>query len=161
MSLVVATYLLYLAITIGLTIWVARVLAANGRRVLARLLGDEALGGALSSLLTVAFYLVTLGIIGLTLRTGGEVRTARAGLELLSSKIGVVLLVLGALHLANLALAARLGRRMRAGHDPEPTDAYGRQAVDDRDVHLPGGHATVDEAAGQPLIRHAAPAGRL
>jgi hypothetical protein len=112
MSPIVATYLLYLAITVGLTLWVGRVLAVNGRRVLTAALGDEVLGGAVAALLLVAFYLVTLGVVGLALRTGADVRTARDALELLAGKIGRVLLILGLIHLGNLALTALYSGRL-------------------------------------------------
>jgi hypothetical protein len=114
MSPIVVTYLLYLAITVGLTLWVGRVLAVNGRRVLTAALGDDVLGGAVAALLLVAFYLVTLGVVGLSLRTGADVRTARDALELLAGKIGRVLLILGLIHLGNLALTALYGGRLPA-----------------------------------------------
>lgn len=42
---------------------------------------------------------------------GGNIDSARQGLQLLSVKIGEVLLVLGALHFANLAVFARFRGR--------------------------------------------------
>jgi hypothetical protein len=47
------------------------------------------------------------------MRTSGDIGSARQSLQLLSVKIGEVLLVLGALHFANLAVFARVRGRTR------------------------------------------------
>lgn len=102
-------HLSYVAIGIGLTIWVARVLRIHGRVFLARgCKGNDELAGALSHLLSVGFYLLHIGFILLALKLGGHVLGGVAAIELVSTKIGLVLLVLAVSHFFHLALYARL-----------------------------------------------------
>ncbi|MDI2128441.1 hypothetical protein [Yinghuangia seranimata] len=112
MDLTVVTYVVYLLISLSVTLWVGRVLAHNGRLFLVDVLhGDTKLAHAVNQLLLVGFYLVNFGFIALHLKLGDRVDTARESFEALSVKVGTVLLVLGALHLANVFVLNRLRRR--------------------------------------------------
>ena len=112
---VVFTYLIYLLISIGLTVIVGRALSRSGREFLLEVFdGNIALAEAVNRLLVVGFYLLNLGFVTLTMQTSGNIDGARQGLQLLSVKIGEVLLVLGALHFANLAIFARVRSRVQA-----------------------------------------------
>ncbi|GAA1540080.1 hypothetical protein [Nocardioides humi] len=113
MSWTITGYVVYLAVTVPLTIWVATTLARNGRVFLADVFGgDEGLADAVNRLLVVGFYLLNLGFVMLYLRSGGA-----HGLEdvfdTLSVKIGVVMLTLGILHFLNVYVFNRLRRRSR------------------------------------------------
>jgi hypothetical protein len=80
----------------------------------------------------VAFYLVNFGFAALWLRTGERVSTLRDVLGMLSTKLGTVLLVVGALHLLNLVIFSRIRRNvllqesLRQATRPTPSDAVGR-----------------------------------
>ncbi|MFC9586125.1 hypothetical protein ACFVJ8_25335 [Streptomyces yangpuensis] len=112
MDLTVVTYVIYLLISIGLTVWVARTLSRNGRVFIGDVLhGNEKLADAVNQLLVVGFYLVNIGFVTLYLRSTEEVDTARALFEALSVKLGVVLLVLGVMHLGNVWALNRMRRR--------------------------------------------------
>jgi hypothetical protein len=114
---VVLTYLIYLLISIGLTVGVGWALARSGRAFLLEVFGgNDGLAQAVNRLLVVGFYLLNLGFVTLTMRTSGSIDGVRQGLQLLSVKIGEVLLVLGALHFANLAVFARIRGRGAAGY---------------------------------------------
>ena len=109
---VVYTYLVYLAISTAVTIWVARTLHKNGRAFLVEAFhGQEALADSINHLLVVGLYLINLGWIVMTLRTHLELHTLRSAIELLSDKIGTVLFVLGLMHFFNLFLFSRFRRR--------------------------------------------------
>lgn len=111
MNTIVITYLTYLGISIALTIWVAQTLHKNGRVFLVDVFhGNEALADSVNHLLVVGFYLVNFGYVTLALKIGYEVETARAGIEALSWKVGLVLLVLGAMHFFNLLVFSRIRR---------------------------------------------------
>ena len=70
-GLTVALYLLYLAISVGVTIWVARVLHKNGRVFLVDAFkGNTQLADSVNSLLVVGFYLINIGYVALALRVG-------------------------------------------------------------------------------------------
>ena len=109
---VLHTYSAYLAVSIAVTVWVARTLHKNGRAFLVDAFhGQEALADSVNHLLVVGFYLINLGWIVMTLRTNQYLDTPRVAVELLSDKIGTVLLVLGLMHFFNLYLFSRLRRR--------------------------------------------------
>lgn len=129
---VVVTYLAYLVISIALTVFVGSALSRSGRVFLRSAFGDQAgPAEAASRLLVVGFYLLNLGFVTLTMRMSGEVASARAAIQVLSVKIGEVLLVLGALYLMNIGFLARLRNRMQAqsaqirpaGDRPDPDAA--------------------------------------
>ncbi|HTL55833.1 MAG TPA: hypothetical protein VL361_09145 [Candidatus Limnocylindrales bacterium] len=111
-TLTVWTYLSYLAISIALTVWVARTLHKNGRVFLVdSFLGNEGLADSINHLLVVGFYLVNIGFVTLALKYGDKATDAQTGLETLSSKVGLVLVVLGVMHFFNLYVFSRLRRR--------------------------------------------------
>ncbi len=118
---IVGTYLLYLLISSGLTVVVGIGLHRSGRAFLLDVFGgNDSLAKAVSRLLVLGFYLLSLGFVTLTMRTGGDITSARAGLQLLSVKVGEVLLVLGVLPLLMLAALTRTRRRAHS-RAPEPT----------------------------------------
>jgi hypothetical protein len=109
---VVHTYIGYLAVSIAVTVWVARTLHQNGRAFLVDAFhGQEGLADSVNHLLVVGFYLINLGWIVMTLRTHQHLDTARSAIELLSDKVGTVLFVLGIMHFFNLFLFSRFRRR--------------------------------------------------
>ncbi|MDN3295945.1 hypothetical protein QWM81_18175 [Streptomyces ficellus] len=112
MDLTVIAYVVYLLISVALTIWVARTLSRNGRIFLADVLhGNEQLAGAVNHLLVVGFYLVNFGFVALYLSQDDAVINARQLFEALSVKLGVVLLVLGVMHLGNVYVLNKIRRR--------------------------------------------------
>ena len=109
---VVHTYLAYLALSIAVTVWVARTLHRSGRAFLVEAFqGQEALADSVNHLLVVGFYLINLGWIVMTLRTRQDIVSVRGAVELMSDKIGTVLFVLGIMHFFNLFLFSRFRRR--------------------------------------------------
>jgi len=115
---IVVTYLAYLCLSIALTVWVAQTLFKNGRVFLVEVFhGNESVADSVNHLLVVGFYLINFGYVTLALKIGYEVESARAGIEALSWKIGLVLLVLGAMHFFNLIVFSRI--RHRTNFHPE------------------------------------------
>ena len=109
MDSIVTTYLVYLALSIPLTIWVARTLFKNGRIFLVDVFqGNEALADSVNHLLVVGFYLINLGYVSLMLKISDPVQNAQQSIEALAGKMGLVLLVLGAMHFFNLYLFSRI-----------------------------------------------------
>jgi hypothetical protein len=120
MTIPISTYLIYLAISIGLTIWVARTLHKNGRVFLVDVFhGNEALADSVNHLLVVGFYLINFGYVSMALKLGYAVEDAQQGIEALSVKVGAVLIVLGAMHFFNLFIFSRM-RRRKATHGNQP-----------------------------------------
>ncbi len=110
--IVTACYFSYLAISIALTVWVARTLHRNGRVFLVDAFhGNEALADSVNQLLVVGFYLINVGYITLALKTTDPLVNVRQVIELESVKIGVVLLILGAMHFFNILVFAKMRSR--------------------------------------------------
>jgi hypothetical protein len=106
------TYLAYLVASIAMTVWVARTLHKNGRIFLVdSFLGNEPLADSVNHLLVVGFYLVNIGFISLALRYGDPAHDVKSAMEYLSTKVGVVLLALGAMHFFNLAVFTEMRKR--------------------------------------------------
>jgi hypothetical protein len=121
MTIGISTYLVYLAISIALTIWVARTLHKNGRVFLVDVFhGNESLADSVNHLLVVGFYLINFGYVSLALKLGYDVTSAQAGIEALSWKVGTVLIVLGSMHFFNLFIFARMRRRSHARPNNTP-----------------------------------------
>jgi len=119
MTIGLSTYLIYLALSIALTIWVGRTLHKNGRVFLVDVFhGNDALADSVNHLLVVGFYLINFGYVSLALKLGYTIETAEQSVEALSVKIGMVLLVLGGMHLFNLFVFSRMRRRATAHHQP-------------------------------------------
>jgi hypothetical protein len=108
-------YALYLTITIAITIWVARTLSKNGEVFLTQCFGHDAeLAASTNHLLVVGFYLVNIGFITLTLSLGTEPQTMTDAIRFLSSKVGLAVIVLGAMHFFNMSMIAQFGRKVNS-----------------------------------------------
>ncbi|WP_433616053.1 hypothetical protein ACQP2P_13545 [Dactylosporangium sp. CA-139114] len=106
-----ATYVLYLAVSIVLTVWVARTLLKNGQVFLDDAFADERLADSVNHLLVVGFYLLNLGYVAVALKISGPITDESAAMEALAMKLGTVLLVLGGVHFCNLFVLSRFRRR--------------------------------------------------
>ena len=117
----VYAYGFYLATSLGFTIWVARTLFRNGRIFLVDTFsGNEAIADAVNHLLVVGFYLLNIGFINLTLHYGDKPRTLAEGVEFVSTKLGLILMVLGVLHFFNLYVFSRMRKRAMLRQEPPP-----------------------------------------
>lgn len=114
MDWTVLEYVVYLAIAVPLTIWVATTLSRHGRVFLEDVFADTpGLAGAVNRLLVVGFYLLNLGFVSLYLRLGVSVLDLRGLFEELSVKIGVVTIALGLVHFSNVYVFNAIRRRHR------------------------------------------------
>lgn len=127
MNTTIITYTLYLAIALPLTVWVAKNLYTNARVFLVECFrGDADLADSVNRLLVVGFYLVNFGFVTLYLKLAQEVEDARGIFEALSTKLGVVLLVLGGMHFFNLLVFTRMRKRGTWEQVPPPLPANGQ-----------------------------------
>ena len=114
MDWVTASYLTYLAVTVPLTVWVASTLSTNGQVFLEDVFTDNAaLAEAINKLLVVGFYLLNVGFVLLYLRTGETAYDLASLVEVVSVKIGVVMIVLGLIHFTNVYVFNSIRRRVR------------------------------------------------
>ena len=121
MNTLVWTYLAYLLISIALTVWVARTLHKNGRIFLVDSFhGNEPLADSVNHLLVVGFYLINIGYVALALKYGAHAENMKEALETLSTKVGLVLVVLGIMHFFNLFVFSKMRRRALPKNPPPP-----------------------------------------
>lgn len=106
---IVDCYYVYLVLSLALTVWVATTLHRNGRVFLVEAFhGNQEMADSVNHLLVVGFYLVNVGYVALALRTASSLDTLRGAIELVSEKMGAVLLILGMMHFFNLYLLNRM-----------------------------------------------------
>ena len=71
---------------------------------------------SVNHLLVVGFYLINIGFILIYLQVGTKPKDVVEGIEYIATKLGVVLLVLGAMHFFNIFNFDRM-RKMARGHE--------------------------------------------
>ncbi len=116
-------YIAYLSISAVFTVWVAYTLSRNGRVFLVDIFqGREDLADSVNHLLVVGFYLVNIGFILLTLKERFAPADYATLIEFLSHKLGLVIIVLGAMHFFNIYVLTRF-RGSKANSKPKPNIA--------------------------------------
>ena len=85
---IVGSYLVYLAISLGVTVWVAKTLHRNGRVFLLDAFhGNGDLADSVNHLLVVGFYLINVGYVALAMRTSVTLPGPREAIELVCDKV--------------------------------------------------------------------------
>lgn len=125
MDLRLTDYVVYLVASALLTVWVGRTLFRNGRPFLVSVFQEPGVADSVNRLLVVGFYLVNLGAAALLINAGGAPGSFPDMVQETVTRLGVVLLVLGAMHFFNMLVFHMLRRplRMRAlplGPPPPP-----------------------------------------
>lgn len=104
-------YAIYVALSLAVTVWVGRTLSKNGLTFLIENFeGKEALARSVNHLLLVGFYLVNIGFISLALSFLRRPRDLPDAIELMSTKVGLVIVVLGLMHFFNMFTLMRFRR---------------------------------------------------
>jgi hypothetical protein len=120
MNTSLSIYSAYFLISLGMTVWVARTLHENGRLFLVEAFsGNQEMADSVNHLLLVGFYLINLGFILLFLRVGPKPADVVEGVEYISTKLGIVILVLGGMHFFNMFNFSRM-RKKGLGVLPPP-----------------------------------------
>ena len=117
------TYAFYAVFSAAFTFWVGRNLHRNGRVfLLDAFKRDERMADAINQLLLVGFYLINFGLAALFLRVGQKPTNAVEAIEYLAFKIGVVLVVLGAMHYFNMRNIAKIRSKAKRPAAPPPPE---------------------------------------
>ena len=119
------TYIIYLGISLAMTVWVAQTLFKHGRIFLLETFSGKAdLADSVNHLLVVGFYLINIGYVTLALKYGAKPADMVGAIEVLSTKVGMVLLVLGFMHFFNLAVFSKMRKRGLHRELPGPNSAW-------------------------------------
>jgi hypothetical protein len=110
MDLRLVEYVAYLAIGVGLTLFVGRVLYRSGAAFLVDALQDRTLADSTNRLLVVGFYLIGLGGGALLLSVDSTLVSAADVVKAVVIRSGLLFLLLGGLHMANLLALRRMRR---------------------------------------------------
>ncbi len=112
MNYMMLTYISYLLLSIGITIWVATTLFKNGKVFLIDIFyGNEILANSVNNLLLTGFYLINLGYAIYTLQVTTSISNMQLVIEILSIKIGLIILILGGMHFFNLYILFKLRKK--------------------------------------------------
>ncbi len=122
MNYFILTYAIYLTVSVALTVWVAKVLFKNGRIFLVDIFhGNAEMADSVNKLLVVGFYLINIGYMTLALKEVGSIASAQMVVEVLSQKLGWIILILGAMHFLNLIIFFKLRARAQQQVTPQTT----------------------------------------
>lgn len=114
MNYLIITYSIYLLLSICLALWVGRILFRHGRIFLIGIFhGSHDLADAVNKLLLAGFYLVNIGYAVFNLKTSQEITDATGLIELLSIKVGTIILILGGMHFFNLFILFNLRNKAK------------------------------------------------
>jgi len=118
---IVWAYGFYILISVLLTIWVARTLSKNGLVFLVEAFNNNReLASSVNHLLVVGFYLINIGYVTLALKYGDKPNNLQQSIEFLSTKVGLVLLVLGGMHFINLRVFSNMRKRAQLKNNTRP-----------------------------------------
>ncbi len=114
MNLEFITFILYLTIAASTTIIVGQSLYRNGAVFLERIFrSSPQVVQPLNKMLLVGFYLMNLGfVLAFFTQKTAAIHSIGACVEFLSTKLGIVYLLLGVMHLFNLFLFITIEKRL-------------------------------------------------
>ena len=116
-NIVVVYHITYILISAVLTIWVGKTLQEHSGEFLTEAFaGNELMARSVNHLLIVGFYLLNFAVVSLLLRVGGTPTNAVDFIELLSVKIGGVLLLPGIVYFVTMFKLAKLRSHSPAGN---------------------------------------------
>jgi hypothetical protein len=124
MDLRLIDYVVYLSASATLTIWVGNTLYRNGRVFLVSVFKETGLADSVNHLLVVGFYLVNLGAAAILINAGGAPASFADMIQETVTRIGVVLLVLGAMYFFNMFVLHLLRRPLHQRAVPPPPPPY-------------------------------------
>lgn len=124
---VIGCYLSYLALSLAVTIWVARALHKNGRVFLVDAFhGNAELADSVNRTLVAGCCLASLGWVATTLRTQPGLENFRSAAELVLEKTGAFLLLLAIVYYLYFIILSKMRNRTIKGATPNSTAAPSR-----------------------------------
>jgi hypothetical protein len=121
-----AYYAAYLSICVALILWLGRIFRRAGAVFLSdAFAGNAAVIRAVSQLLDLGFYLISLGYVGSSFRDYDQLTGYGQVAQIVGEKVGGFLLLMGFTHLFNLLVLALFRRRGAAANPAAANGAAG------------------------------------
>lgn len=118
MTLTLSTYLLYILLSLVLVLLVGNVLGKTGQAILRDYFGkDHTIADNVNRLILLGYYLLNIGYISLSTHTGMAIRNHEHMFEILSYKVGIILLVLAGFYFLNLWFLFKLRKKKKTIED--------------------------------------------
>ncbi len=131
------SYVLLLVLGIALTVVVGQILMRTGEAFLEEVFEEQRTARSVNRLLAVLFHLVVLGLLALI----STIEVPTEGLlQTLVTKLGVMLLVLGAAHGLTMLLMARIRSKRREQDLADEMSAQLEQSRQQYGSHYPNDH---------------------
>ncbi len=109
-NLNIQSYLIYLSISGIITIYVGKDLHKNGYHLILNLFKEIHLSKTINNILLMGYYLVNIGYIAITIQQFEAIPNTLEMMQALSQKIGIILLILGSLHINNIIVLNLLSK---------------------------------------------------
>jgi len=108
----ILTYILYFLILLFVVLYVGAMLYRNGRPFLVNTFsGNEAVADAVNKFLLAGYYLTNIGYTIIALKIWDKVGSAIQFLNVLSFKVGAIVLTLGIMHFINIISLVIIGKK--------------------------------------------------
>ena len=115
MNLNTLTFILYVLIAANTTIFVGRALYVNGEVFLERIFASmPKVIKPLNKILLIGFYLINLGFILAFFSQKNDIVSGAQCLNFLTTKLGIVYLLLGTMHLFNILVFMEIESRINS-----------------------------------------------
>lgn len=115
MTRLAVAYLMYLLLSVGITVSVGHTLHKHGRLFLIDVFhGHVKLADSVNHLLLVGFYLLNVALVLFLMRANARLPDAVSILTFLTDKLAVVFITLGLMHFFNVGVLTAVRRRVWA-----------------------------------------------
>ena len=126
MNYLLITYIAYIILTLILTFWVGKTLFVNGKIFLMDIFkNDELLVNSINKLLLIGFYLINFGYALRNLIERSQVNSAVQSVEMLSRKVGLIIITLGIMHFLNLFVLFAMRSKSKRASSPTIDNSNG------------------------------------
>ncbi len=113
----ILTYIFYFLILLFVVLYVGAVLYKNGRPFLINTFsGNETVADAVNKFLLSGYYLTNIGYTIITLKVWDKVESPIEFANVLSLKVGTIVLTLGIMHCINIISLVAIGKRKKSHH---------------------------------------------
>ena len=101
------SYVIYLPITLFITIWVGKELHKNGRPLMEmafKRFGYDSWVSPVNNSLLIGYYLLNIGNLLIFINSWEEIESAEEMINAIAKNIGIIIIILGLIHVLNMTV---------------------------------------------------------